>query len=149
VILIRRLRRGRAQFLALGASPRHVESIPRVGRGWGWLCWPVYGGGGSGGRWHAVCRASSGEVESTQGSTAEALAGFIGAGVGRRHGRGLVRRRARGVGRWACSGAFRARRTRGSVLLPMFNSSPRSQTCESWQKSGAGLLLAPRAVSCM
>jgi hypothetical protein len=31
VTLIRRLRRGRARFLALGASPRHVESIPRVG----------------------------------------------------------------------------------------------------------------------
>jgi hypothetical protein len=91
----------------------------------------------------------SGEVESARGSTAEALAGFIGAGAGRRHGRGLARRGARGVGRWACSGTFRARRTRESVLLPMFNSSPRSQTCESWQKSGTGLLLAPRAISCM
>jgi hypothetical protein len=91
----------------------------------------------------------SGEVESARGSTAEALAGFIGAGAGRGHERGLVRRGARGVGRWACSGAFRARRTRGDVLLPMFNSSLRSQTCESWQKSGAGLLLAPRVVSCM
>jgi hypothetical protein len=91
----------------------------------------------------------SGEVESARGSTAEALAGFIGAGASRGHGRGLARRGARGVGRWACSGAFRARRTRGGVLLPMFNSSPGSQTCESWQKSGAGLLLAPRVVSCM
>jgi hypothetical protein len=91
----------------------------------------------------------SGEVESARGSTAEASVGFIDAGAGRRHGSGLVRRGARGVGRWACSGALRARRTRGSVLLPLFNSSPRSQTCESWQKYGAGLLLAPRAVSCM
>jgi hypothetical protein len=91
----------------------------------------------------------SGEVESARGSTAEASAGFIDAGAGRRHGRGLAQRGARGVGRWVCSGAFRARRTRGSVLLPMFNSSPRSQTCESWQKSVAGLLLAPRVVSCM
>jgi hypothetical protein len=41
----------------------------------------------------------SGEVESTRGSTAEALAGFIGAGAGRGHGRGLARRGARGVGR--------------------------------------------------
>jgi hypothetical protein len=89
------------------------------------------------------------EVESARGNTAEAFAGFIGAGTGRGHGRGLARCGARGVGRWACSGAFRARRTRGGVLLPMFNSSPRSQTCESWQKSGAGLLLAPRAISCM
>jgi hypothetical protein len=55
-----------------------------------------------------------------------------------------VRGRAR-----ACSGALKARRTCGSVLLPVFNSSPRSQACESWQKSGAGLLLAPRVVSCM
>ena len=43
--------------------------------------------------------SSSGEVESTRGSTAEALAGFIGAGAGRGHGRGLARRGARGVGR--------------------------------------------------
>jgi hypothetical protein len=93
--------------------------------------------------------SGSGEVESTRGSTVEASVGFIGAGASRRHGRGLVRRGARGVGRWACSGALRARRTRGSVLLPLFNSSPRSQACESWQKSGAGLLLAPRAVSYM
>jgi hypothetical protein len=49
----------------------------------------------------------SGEVESAQGSTAEALVGFIDAGADWRHGRGLVRREARGVGRWACSGAFR------------------------------------------
>jgi hypothetical protein len=91
----------------------------------------------------------SGEVGSARGSTAEASVGFIDAGAGRRHGRGLARRGALGVGRWACSSAFRARRTCGRVLLPLFNSSPRSQTCESWQKSDAGLLLAPRDVSCM
>jgi hypothetical protein len=62
VTLIRRLRWGKAQFLALGASPRHIKFILRVGRGWGWLCWPVYGGGGSGGRWHAVCRANTGDL---------------------------------------------------------------------------------------
>jgi hypothetical protein len=73
----------------------------------------------------------SGEVESARGSTAETSAGFIGVGTDRRHGRGLAWHGARGVGHWACSGAFRARRTRGGVLLPMFNSSPRSQTCES------------------
>jgi hypothetical protein len=77
----------------------------------------------------------SGEVESARGSTVEASVGFIGAGASRRHGRGLAR--------------HGARRTHGGVLLPMFNSSPRSQTCESWQKSDAGLLLAPRVVSCM
>jgi hypothetical protein len=91
----------------------------------------------------------SGEVESARGSTAEAFASFIGASAGRGHGRGLERRGARGVGRWACSSAFRARRTRGGVLLPMFNNSPRSQTCESWQKSSAGLLVAPMAISYM
>jgi hypothetical protein len=93
--------------------------------------------------------SGSDEAESTRGSTGEASVGFIGAGTSRRHGHDLARRGARGVGRWACSGAFRARQTCGSVLLPLFNSSPRSQACESWQKSGAGLLLAPRAVSCM
>jgi hypothetical protein len=151
VTLIRHLRRGRARFLALGASPRHVESIPRVGWGWGWLCWPVYGGrdraaAGTPSPGQISC---SSEVESARGSTAEASRGFIDTGAGRRHGRGLARCRARGVGRWACSGAFRAHRTCGSVHLPLFNSSPRSQTCESSQKSGADLLLAPRAVSCM
>jgi hypothetical protein len=101
-----------------------------------------------------VCRANSGDLLLWRGReharrTTEALASFIGAGVGRGHGRGLARREACGIGRWACSGVFRARRTRGGVLLPMFKSSPRSQTCESWLKSGAGLLQAPRAVSCM
>jgi hypothetical protein len=93
--------------------------------------------------------SGSGEVESTRGSTGEASVGFIGAGASRGHKHGLVRCEARGVRRWACSSALRARRTRGSVLLPLFNSSPRSQACESWQKSDGGLLLAPRAVSCM
>jgi hypothetical protein len=41
----------------------------------------------------------SGEVESARGRTTEASAGFIGAGAGRGHGRGLARRGARGVGR--------------------------------------------------
>jgi hypothetical protein len=84
-----------------------------------------------------------------RGRTAEALAGFIGAGGSKGHGCGLVRRGARGFRRWACSGVFRARRTRGGVLLPMFKSLLRSQTCESWQKSGADLFLAPMAISCM
>jgi hypothetical protein len=91
----------------------------------------------------------SGEVKSSQGHTAEALASFIGVGTGRGHGCGLARHGARGIGRWACSGEFSARRTRGGVLLPMFKSLLRSQTCESWQKSGADLFLAPRVVSCM
>jgi hypothetical protein len=93
--------------------------------------------------------SGSGEVESTRGSTVEASVGFIGAGTSRRHGHGLARRGVREVRCWACSGALRARRTRGSVLLHLFNNSPRSQACESWRKTDAGLLLAPRAVSCM
>jgi hypothetical protein len=47
--------------------------------------------------------SSSGEVESTRGSTVEASVGFIGASASRRHGHGLARRGARRVGRWACS----------------------------------------------
>jgi hypothetical protein len=121
VNLIWFLRRGRARFLSLGASPRHVESLSRVGRGWEWLCWPVYGGECSGGRWHVVCRATpviscSGEVKSARGRTDEALASFIGAGVGRGHGHGLARgARGRALGvlwhvqgvsnTWRCSSA--------------------------------------------
>jgi hypothetical protein len=70
----------------------------------------------------------SGEVESTRESTVEALVGFIGAGASRRHGHGSARRGARGVGRWACSGTLRARRTRGSVLLPLFNCNTPGST---------------------
>jgi hypothetical protein len=64
---------------------------------------------------------------------ADASVGFIGAGAHRGHGRGSARR---GVGRG-----------RGAFLLPLFHSSPKSQTCESWQKSGASLFLAPRAIT--
>jgi hypothetical protein len=53
--------------------------------------------------------SGSGEVKSTWGSTVEGSVGFIGAGASGRHRHGLARRGARGVGRWACSGAFRAR----------------------------------------
>jgi hypothetical protein len=76
---------------------------------------------------HTPVISCSGEVESARGRTTEALAGFIGAGTGRGHGCGLAHRGARGVGRWACSSAFRARQIRGGVLLPMFNSLPRSK----------------------
>jgi hypothetical protein len=49
----------------------------------------------------------SGEVESAQGCTAEALAGFIGAGAGRGHRRGLARgARVRALGvLWRVQGA--------------------------------------------
>jgi hypothetical protein len=89
----------------------------------------------------------SSEVESARGRTAEPLASFIGAG--REHGRGLARHGARGFERSTCSGEFKARQTRGGILLPLFKSLLRLQTCESWQKSGADLFLAPMAISCM
>jgi hypothetical protein len=70
------LRRGKVWFLARGASPRHAGSTPRIWRGWERLCWPVYDGGGSGGRGHAVRGAMpviwcSGEVERAWRSTVE------------------------------------------------------------------------------
>jgi hypothetical protein len=37
-----------------------ARSLPRVGRGWEGLCWPVYGGRGSGGRGHTVRGANAG-----------------------------------------------------------------------------------------
>jgi hypothetical protein len=69
-------RRGKSRFLARGASPRHARSTPWVGRGWERLCWPVYGGGGSGGRGHVVRGAMpviwcSGEVERARRSTVD------------------------------------------------------------------------------
>jgi hypothetical protein len=59
-----------------------------------------------------------------------------------------VARGARGRAR-ACSVTPRTRRTHGGVLLPMFKRLLRSQTCESCQKFGADLFLAPMAISCM
>jgi hypothetical protein len=64
---------GRVKFGDRGlASPARQSQIPcsgsfteactvssRVGRGWEGLCWPVYGGGGSGGRGHAVYRSNA------------------------------------------------------------------------------------------
>jgi hypothetical protein len=104
VTLIRRLRWGRARFLALGALPRYVESIPRVGRGWGWLCWPLYGGGGSGGRWHVVCRANAGDLLLRWGRERAGEYGWSFGGLYRR-GRGQETRErlgaARGARGWA------------------------------------------------
>jgi hypothetical protein len=85
---------------------------------------------------------SSNEVERARKGMVDAWVGFIGAGAHGGHWRGSARGRAR-----ACSGVRRVRRTRGGFLLPVFHSSPKSQACESWQKSGASLFLAPRAVS--
>jgi hypothetical protein len=97
--LIRCLRRGLVRFLALEASPRHAEAIPRVGRGGEWLGWPVYDGWVSGGRCHAVHRAIAGELALRRGGE---QAGVYGRGLGwlyrcergHRHGvlLGVVRR---------------------------------------------------------
>jgi hypothetical protein len=119
------LRRGKVRFLARGASLKHARSTSRVGRGWERLCWPVYGGGGSGGRGHAARGAmpvisGSGEVERARRSTVDVSGGFIGAGAGNGAGSALARRGARGGARRACSGELRARRTRGSLLLFVF-----------------------------
>jgi hypothetical protein len=99
---IRCLRWGRARFFALEASPRHVEAIPRVGRGGEWLGWLVYGGRFSGGRWHAVRRAITGDLALRWGWE---RAGVYGRGLGclyrrgRGHEFGLARRDVRGAER--------------------------------------------------
>ena len=62
----------------------------------------------------------SGEVESERGHTVEALAGFIGAGVGAGSSvawRGAARA---GPSTEVCSGIAKARRTRGHFFLPEF-----------------------------
>jgi hypothetical protein len=48
--------RVRGASLGFGEASRGIE---RGGEG---LEWPVYGGRGSGGRWHAVRRANAGEL---------------------------------------------------------------------------------------
>jgi hypothetical protein len=73
------------------------EANPRVGRGGGWLDWPVYGGRGLRGRWHGVLWANaanscSGWVRDARGCTVETGVGFIAAGTG--VGAGLKRRGA-------------------------------------------------------
>jgi hypothetical protein len=90
----------------------------------------------------------SGEVERVRRGTIKVPGRFIGAGAGHGAGLALVRRGAREVGRGRAL-ARRTRRTRGGVHLPVFKSLLRSQTCESWQKIGAYLFLAPMTISCM
>jgi hypothetical protein len=134
------LRRGKVRFLARGASPKHARSTPKVGRGYERPCWPVYDGGVSGGRGHAVRGAMpviwcSSEVERVRGSTVEVPGGFIGTGAGNSTGSALVRRGAHGGRRRACSSELRARRTRGSFFLLFFFPLLSSQTCESCPKT--------------
>jgi hypothetical protein len=64
--------------------------------------------------------SGSGEVERVRRSTVEVPGGFIGAGAGNGAGSTLARRGARGGVRRACSGELRARRTCGSLLMPLF-----------------------------
>jgi hypothetical protein len=64
--------------------------------------------------------SGSSEVERVWRSTVEVPGGFIGAGAGNSAGSALARCGARGGARRACSGELRARRTRGSLLLPLF-----------------------------
>jgi hypothetical protein len=147
---IRCLRWGRVQSLALEASPRSVEAIPRVGRGGEWLGWPVYGGRGLRGRGHLAHGANSGELELGLGQW---RAGVYGRGWDGfyRHGRRCERGRGREVG--AARGRStegvlwraRTRRTRGHLFLPLFKRLQGSQMCESRQGSCANLFLAPRA----
>jgi hypothetical protein len=106
------------------ASPARQNPIPFFGS-FTEACWPVYGGGGSGGRGHAVRGAMpviwcSGEVERARRSTVDVSGGFIGAGAGNGAGSALAQREARLGARRACSGELRARRTRGSLFLFLF-----------------------------
>jgi hypothetical protein len=81
-----------------------------------------------GGRWHAVCRANVGDLafrrgRERAGRTGEALAGFIGVGVG--SGTGLA---WRGVGH-AGSGAGRALARSGRVEHVEVCFCPCSKAC--------------------
>jgi hypothetical protein len=131
---IRCLRWGRVQSLVLGASPRSVEAIPRVGRGGEWLGWPVYGGRGMRGRWHLACGANSGELKLGLGQWRAGVYGRGRDGFYRR-GRGCGVGAARGYARgWSAKGMLwraRTRRTCGRLFLPLFKRLQGSQTCES------------------
>ena len=69
---------------------------------------PVYGGRGSGGRWHAVRRAIAGELALRRGGE---RAGVYGQGLGRLYRRGCGRGR-----RVLLSAAWRAQAERQGVL---------------------------------
>jgi hypothetical protein len=62
---------------------------------------------------------SSGEVERARKGMVKVTGRYIGVAVGHGVGWPLARHGARGGAR-ACSGELRARRTRGSLLLPVF-----------------------------
>jgi hypothetical protein len=122
------------------ASPTKQTPIPRsgsftevcsvfseVGRGWEGFCWPVYSGRGIGRPRTRRARANAGGFELWRGR-ARAEGYGQGPWVLYRRGRGPWRwlgfgatRGTRGRAR-ACSDELRARRTRGSLLLPVFFS---------------------------
>jgi hypothetical protein len=73
----------------LGALLRSVGANPRVGRDREWLVWPVYGGRGLRGRWHAVLWANAGELvlglgQGRTGVYGRGRVAFIAAGMGAR-----------------------------------------------------------------
>jgi hypothetical protein len=82
---------------ARGASRSSMEASRGVRWGGGGLEWPVHGGRGSGGRWHAVRRANAGELVLgrgwERGCIVKAKVGFIVVGTVRRAW-GRVSRRA-------------------------------------------------------
>jgi hypothetical protein len=92
---------------ARGASRSFGEASRGIGWGGGGLEWPVHGGRGSGGRWHAVRRVIAGELALGRGWE---RAGVYGQGRGRfySHGRGRgvgARRLERRGVLWRCQGA--------------------------------------------
>jgi hypothetical protein len=117
-------------------SPARQSSIPRSGSftearrvslegytGLEWLCWPVYGGGCSGGRWHVVCRGNTGDLVLRWGRE---RAGAYGWSLG------WLYRRGRGQGTRAWLGA--ARGARGQALGVLWHVQVASNT---WRCSSA------------
>ena len=113
------------QSAAREALLRSEEANPRVGRGGGWLVWPVYSGRGLRGRWHAVLWANAGELVLGLG---QGRAGVYGRGRGGFYSRGRGRGREVGAAQgYACGRSAegvlwhaRTRRTRGRLFMPLF-----------------------------
>jgi hypothetical protein len=118
---------------SLGELHRGVHSLLRGldGVGKGSVGWSTVAGK-SGGRGHTVHGQTpvvlgSSEVERVRRGTVEVPGCFIGAGAGHGAGLALARRGARGGARRACSSELIARRTHGSLLLPLFFPLPSGQ----------------------
>jgi hypothetical protein len=99
---------------ARGASLGSGEANPRVGRGGGWLVWPVYGGRGLRGRWHGVLWANVGELvlrlgQERAGVYGRDRGGLYSRGRDRGHGVDTARGCACGLSAegvlWRCQGA--------------------------------------------